>query len=282
MANPNVIEIRDLCYRVGNRYLINHVNFEVKKGDRWLIFGLNGSGKTTLLSIIAGFQSYTSGTVQVLDHCFTEKNLFELRKKIGFVSHSFFSKYYKNETAMEVVLAGLFGHFGLESDIRSKDIAEARAILKELDILEKKDQPFCSLSKGEQQDILIARAFICKPKILLLDEPCTGLDIYARERMMHVFEDLSRSDDVTIIYVTHYLEEIKPYLDKAALLKYGRFVTFGNAEKVLNDVNLSKLISHDVKLHQCTGGPLYTKITTASNLVSLCYGGERECQEQEI
>ena len=130
------------------------------------------------------------------------------------------------------------------------------------------------MSKGEQQSVLIARAFICKPEILLLDEPCTGLDIYARERMIHVFEDLAKVKGITIIYVTHYLEEIKPYLTKAALLKYGKFANIGDTGDILTDKNLSKLISHELELLRCEGGPLYTRIETSSNLISLCYGGE--------
>ena len=87
MQEPAVIKVQDLCYRVGNKYLINHVNFEAKRGDHWLIFGMNGSGKTTLLSVIAGYQSYTSGKVQVFDECYTEKNIFRLRKKINRFAH---------------------------------------------------------------------------------------------------------------------------------------------------------------------------------------------------
>lgn len=274
MEKKKIIEVKDLCLRIGNRNLINNINWSVGEGENWLIFGMNGSGKTTLLSVLAGFQSYTYGMLKVLGVEYTSRNLFSLRKRIGFVSNSFFGRIYKNETVLEIVLSGLFGHFGLEYSLNNEEIRRAKHLLAELNVLDKIDQSFVSLSKGEQQCVLIARALISRPQILLLDEPCTGLDVYAREKMMNIVQELATSRHVSIVYVTHYLEEVKPYLNRTALLKHGRFIRQGLTEDVLTDTNLSLLMTHEVVLKQCYEGPKYAKISTSSNLANICYGGE--------
>lgn len=95
-----VLRMRELCYKSGKRYLLNHINWEVKAGEHWLIFGMNGSGKTTLLSTIAGFKSATSGQLEVLGQQYDSAHIYELRRKVGWVSSSFFDKYYRQEAAL--------------------------------------------------------------------------------------------------------------------------------------------------------------------------------------
>ncbi|MBP3625562.1 MAG: ATP-binding cassette domain-containing protein, partial [Peptococcaceae bacterium] len=228
-----IIKTNELCYKSGRRFLINHINWEVKEGEHWLVFGMNGSGKTTLLSMIAGYKSPTSGTLEVLGKQYDKEHIFALRKEIGWVSSSFFDKYYANETALRIVLSGLFGTFNIDYDVTDADVRRAKALLRELRMEGKMNRPFNSLSKGERQNVLIARALITQPKVLVLDEPGTGLDIRAREHMMNTVRALAESKKVTIIYVTHYPEEVQPFMNKTMLLKNGRAFAKGDTESVL-------------------------------------------------
>jgi len=267
-----IIKTSELCYKSGRRFLINHINWEVKEGEHWLVFGMNGSGKTTLLSMIAGYKSPTSGTLEVLGKQYDKENIFELRKEIGWVSSSFFDKYYANETALRIVLSGLFGTFNIDYDVTDADVRRAKALLRELRMEGKMNRPFNSMSKGERQNVLIARALITQPKVLVLDEPGTGLDIRAREHMMNTVKALAESKKVTIIYVTHYPEEVQPFMNKTMLLKNGRAFAKGDTESVLTSENLSILLDETVHVAQNTDGSVKMEVDAPSYVADKFYG----------
>lgn len=267
-----IIKTNELCYKSGRRFLINHINWEVKEGEHWLVFGMNGSGKTTLLSMIAGYKSPTSGTLEVLGKQYDKENIFELRKEIGWVSSSFFDKYYANETALRIVLSGLFGTFNIDYDVTDADVRRAKALLRELRMEGKMNRPFNSMSKGERQNVLIARALITQPKVLVLDEPGTGLDIRAREHMMNTVKALAESKKVTIIYVTHYPEEVQPFMNKTMLLKNGRAFAKGDTESVLTSENLSILLDETVYVAQNTDGSVKMEVDAPSYVADKFYG----------
>ena len=267
-----IIKTSELCYKSGRRFLINHINWEVKEGEHWLVFGMNGSGKTTLLSMIAGYKSPTSGTLEVLGKQYDKENIFELRKEIGWVSSSFFDKYYANETALRIVLSGLFGTFNIDYDVTDADVRRAKALLRELRMEGKMNRPFNSMSKGERQNVLIARALITQPKVLVLDEPGTGLDIRAREHMMNTVKALAESKKVTIIYVTHYPEEVQPFMNKTMLLKNGRAFAKGDTESVLTSDNLSILLDETVHVAQNTDGSVKMEVDAPSYVADKFYG----------
>lgn len=178
-----VIEVKKLCCKSGYRYLLHNINWEVQKGDHWIVFGMNGCGKTTLLSIIAGYNDFTTGSVKIFGEAYNNDNILQNRKKIGWVSSSFFDKYLTWESALNIVLSGLTGTLSIQFDITDADVKKAKKLLKELRLGDKINQPFCLMSKGERQCVLIARALISNPEILILDEPGTGLDIYAPGNM---------------------------------------------------------------------------------------------------
>lgn len=248
-----VIELNKLGCKVGYRDLLKDINWKVKKGERWVIFGMNGSGKTTLLTIISGFKHYTEGKVVVLGDSFSNDNILKIRKKIGLVSASFFDKYYSKESALHIVLSGKSGTLGLDYGITLEHVRLAKALLTDLKLGDSINKPFDMFSKGERQNILIARALINSPDILILDEPCTGLDVYNRSYLFSTIEKLSQKKDLTIVYVTHYVEEILPLFDKVLLLKYGRIFMKGEKREVLNEKIISDLLGHRVKLEEYHG-----------------------------
>jgi len=267
-----ILQAKNLCYKSGKRYLLNHINWEIKQGDHWLIFGMNGSGKTTLLSTIAGFKSATSGQLRVFGQEYDQAHIYELRRKVGWVSSSFFDRYYKQEAALQIVLSGLTGTFNVDDSIQDADVRYAKALLRELRMGEKMHQPFGLMSKGERQNVLIARALITRPQILVLDEPGTGLDVYARTHLMNTVRSLAESGKVTILYVTHYPEEIQPFMNKTLLLKNGRIYAQGNTGDVLTTKNLSALMDEDITVQWQQNGAIRMTAQAPSHLCQLCYG----------
>ena len=237
-----VVEMKNLACQSGRTYLLKNINWQIEKGDHWIVFGLNGCGKTTLLSIISGFQKYTHGTLEVFGQPYSEYNVFENRKRIGFVSSSFFDKCYHREQVLQIVLSGLTGTLNVDGSISDRDILRAKRILHRLGIADKMDMPFHFLSKGERQNVLIARAIIADPDLLILDEPGTGLDIIAREKLLKFVDNIARNTDKTIIFVTHYLEECLASFEKSLLLKNGKVYGQGMTSNLFAQQNLYKFL----------------------------------------
>ena len=264
-----IVKAEHLSCQSGRRYLIHDINWEIEKGDHWIVFGMNGCGKTTLLSIIAGFKGETSGKLEVFGEEYNEENIFSHRKRIGWVSSSFFDKYLSWESAMDIVLSGVSGTLSLSKDITDDDVKRAKLLLKKLRLGNKMAQPFALMSKGERQCVLIARALISNPEILILDEPGTGLDIYAREYVLQAIADLAETTDMTIIYVTHYVEEILPMFDKTILMKDGYIVEQGKTSEMFDNESISRLLGYPVVATQDALGNVRVKLEVESTFRDL-------------
>ena len=270
----SLIKASHLGCKSGQRHLLHDINWQVQKGEHWAIFGLNGSGKTTLLSVIAGYKAFTEGSLEVFGQSYTNENILDIRRRIGWVSSAFFDQYLFKETALYVVLSGLFGTLSIQFDIKNEDIQRAKMLLTELRMKSKINVPFNLLSKGERQNVLIARALIARPDILVLDEPGTGLDVYAREYMLNTVRDLAEGDDVTLLYVTHYPEEIQPQFSKCLLLRHGRVYAQGDTKAVVTSERMSALVDEPVKVLWDDDG-IRMRLTAPSSMRTLCYGAER-------
>ncbi|MDO4280519.1 MAG: ATP-binding cassette domain-containing protein [Peptococcaceae bacterium] len=255
-----IIRTKDLCCQSGNRYLLRDINWEVEAGDKWIVFGLNGSGKTTLLSIVSGYKMATSGTLEVFGAPYSDDNILANRRRMGWVSSSFFDKVYSRESALTIVLSGLTGTMGLDRRITVEDACRAKALLEEWHLARKHDFPFSMLSKGERQNVLIARALIADPDILVLDEPGTGLDVLARERLLRKISDLAETTDKTLIYVTHYPEELLPAFDKGILLSHGRIVDRGPVAEIMSTERLSASLGTRVETRYLDDGRMDLRI----------------------
>lgn len=248
MSNDYVIETNHISCKSGYKYLIKDISWNVKVGEHWVVFGMNGSGKTTLLSIIAGFKHFTSGDIRILGQDLSNESLLNIRKRIGWVSASFFDKYYSKESVMDIILSGRTGTLCFEGYASLEERNYAQNILKELGLSDRKNYTFDMLSKGERQNVLIARALYANPDVLILDEPCTGLDIYNREYLFQALEVLAEKKNLTIIYVTHYVEEITPLFDHVLLMKNGHIFASGKTKKLFTDEILTEFLDYPVKL----------------------------------
>lgn len=219
------------------------------------MLGLNGSGKSTLLSMIPAYTFATSGEVSVFEKKFGTCVWAEVKEKVGFVSSSLntFSDSLNNQTLNNIVLSGKYNSIGIYQEITQKDREKANNIIKDFKLSHLKLNKYITLSQGEQRKTLLARAFMNEPSLLILDEPCSGLDIRAREIFLKTLEE-SKSD-IPFIYVTHQIEEIIPSITHVAILDNGEIVSQGNKFEVLTEENLSKLYSIDLKIEWSNNRP---------------------------
>jgi len=233
----NVLEVQNLYSKRGIKNILKDISFSVGTKEHTILFGLNGCGKTTLLATIAGYMGYTSGEIKLWDQLMTEENTVSLRRQVGFVSNSYFDRCYRKENILSIVLSGLYGQLGERYSVSKYDAQRAKRMLKNFGLKEKMDYPYDLLSRGQQQRVLIARALIAKPKLLLLDEPYTGLDVMARQFFLNTIEQIALESDTTIICVSHYEEEILPIFTKALLMKNGVISKQGDIKSVFsNDI----------------------------------------------
>lgn len=254
-----VIEAKDLGYQAGAQYLLNHINLRIGRGEHWLLYGRNGCGKTTLLSILSGFRQQTQGELMVFGESFSNDNILQLRRRMGWVSSSFFDGRYHRERVLDIVLSGKFGTYGLDWEISSGDYRRANALLSALGLASKGQQSYDRLSKGQRQNVLIARAFMGAPEILLLDEPCSGLDALAKARFMKLLEALMEQTDLTVLFVSHEIHDVKELFPRTALLRNGRLFAQGETEALLQDANLSAFFQQEVLMTET----IETKIEAA-------------------
>lgn len=268
-----IIKTEHLSCQMGQSYLIKDINWEVLAGEKWVVYGLNGSGKTTLLSIIAGYKSHSAGKLTVFGSAYNQENVLEKRKRIGWVSSSFYDKFYTKESVLDIILSGKFGTLGINHGVQLSDIALIKRLLAELGMGDKVNHSFDTLSKGQRQNVMIARALLADPEILILDEPCTGLDVYNRAYLFSTIQALSARKNLTIIYVTHYTEEILDLFDHGLLLRQGEVFAVGKTKSLFIQDKLNHFFGYDVEVHREHDG-FYKLSVTADSRMADILGGE--------
>jgi iron complex transport system ATP-binding protein len=245
-----IIDLQQVSWKRGEATLLQSVSWQVKKGEHWALLGLNGSGKTTLLNLINGYIWPTAGTVQVLGNRFGSTNLPELRKLIGWVSSSLQEKLYGNDLAQEVIISGKHASIGLYERVSKEDLDRALSLLDMMGCSHLVNRTYETCSQGEKQKLLIARALMADPEILILDEPCNGLDLFSREKLLKSVNELAQMENgPTLIYVTHHIEEMLPVFQRTLLLRHGEVYMEGNTKEVLEEKNLSAFFEHPVSVN---------------------------------
>ena len=233
MENP-WISIKDVRFVRSRRLILDDISWEIRPGENWVVLGSNGSGKTTLLQILAGYLWPTSGEVTVLGERFGEVDLRALRRKIGWVGSFLQAQVPPSQKPLEFIVSGKYASLGIFEKPAPSDFEEAERLAARLHCEKILDLPYAVLSQGEKQRLLIARALIHKPGLLILDEPCGGLDLASREQLLSTLETLGREKGgPSMILVTHYLEEIMPAFGHVFLLKSGRCTAKGEKKAIL-------------------------------------------------
>ncbi|MDN7226374.1 ABC transporter ATP-binding protein [Planococcus sp. N064] len=257
-----VLELENVTRRRNGKNVLDKVNWHVEKGEHWVLYGLNGAGKTSLLDLINAYFFPTEGKVSVLGLEFGKTYLSEkLRKQIGFVSSSLQQKISPYDNAYEVVLSGAYASIGLYEETTEAIDRKGVEILKELGCLEYANRTYETLSQGERQRVLIGRALMAEPALLVLDEPANGLDFIAREMLLETIEGIATKPDApTIIYVTHHIEEILPVFTKTLLLKDGAVFASGNTDELVTSERLSAFFGMPVEVGWNQGRPLLSKV----------------------
>ena len=249
-----VIDVRDVSIIRDSIYILKEINWQVRKGEHWAIIGLNGSGKTTLLNMISGYQLPSEGEVRVLGETFGRYDLRELRKSIGWVSSAMQERLYGNESAEDTVISGKYASIGLLNKPTHEDREIARTLLYKLSIAHLSHRTYKTLSQGEKQRVLIARGLMSSPKLLILDEPCTGLDVFSKEKLLNDIESLGKhTDSPTLIYVTHQIDEILPIFKHTLLMRRGEVYSLGLTSKMLTEENLSNFFEISIKCSKKNG-----------------------------
>lgn len=243
-----ILDIKNVSIRRNSKYILKDVSWTIEKGQHWVVLGLNGSGKTTLLNMINGYIFPSTGQVTVLGKPFGRYDLRELRKSIGWVSTALQERLYGNERAIEIVISGRYASIGLFNIPSDEDKEVAIEKLKLLNAESLSDRSYGTLSQGEKQRILIARGLMSDPKLLILDEPCTGLDIFSREQLLKTIDRLSKTENApTLVYVTHQIDEILPAFSHSLLMRRGEIHSQGSTADLLTTENLSDLFEANVE-----------------------------------
>ena len=248
-----MINIENLLLYRNGKVILNDVSWRVKKGEHWAILGLNGSGKTTLLKVINGYLWSNGGTVQVLGETYGKTDVREVRKSIGWVSAAMIEEFDRRDPAIEIVLSGKYGAIRLFESVNDEEIQEGVHMMERFGVVHLANTSFEHLSQGERQRVQIARALMAKPKLLILDEPCTGLDLIERENLLKTIAQVAEQGDTTLIYVTHHVEEVLPCFTHVLLMREGRVFAQGVHEKLLNETTLSKFFNHPIAVQKENG-----------------------------
>ena len=263
----SILTVSQLRIQRGKTIILRDVNWQIERGQHWVILGANGSGKTSLLSALTGYLTPTAGEIEVFGERFGQTDWRELRKRVGLVSSSIRQLIPDTEPALETIISGKNAMIDLWGKITAADRTRALTLLRQIECSSIANRPWEVLSQGERQRVLIGRALMANPPLLILDEPCAGLDPAARENFLNFLQRLGRQKNApTLIFVTHHVEEIMPVFSHVLILKGGRILAAGKKNIALNSKNLSKAFGTRLQLRK-QGNRYSLKLLGASSRV---------------
>lgn len=248
----NIAEFKNISVSYDDYYALKNITFSIKNGEHTVILGANGSGKSTLIKLFSNDiypRIYNNSSKKIFDK--EVWNIFELKNYLGIITndmHYNMLDIAANISGYDAIISSFFSSIGrFEHQEYTKEYFDiTNSVISMLGIENLMNKPLSNMSTGELRKCVIARALVHKPKALLLDEPTTGLDIKAQIEFLHTIRDLSKH--LTIILITHHIEEIIPEIQKAILLKNGEIAHIGKKEDILTSKNLSEIFNIDLKL----------------------------------
>lgn len=244
-----VLDIQSLSIQRDGTAILRDVSWRVMPGEHWVILGPNGCGKTSLLAALTGYFMPTSGDIDLLGERYGESDWRKLRLQVGIVSSSIRQMMADTEPALETVASGKHAMIDFWGRPSPTDRRRALELLDQVECLHLEKRPWAVLSQGERQRVLIARALMPRPRLLILDEPCAGLDPVARELFLGFVERLAATPDgPSLVLVTHHVEEIVPCFRHVLLLREGAVVAAGPMATTLRTRLLSETFGAPVRL----------------------------------
>ena len=252
---PPVLEVSRLRIAREGKVILRGLDWKVSAGEHWVVLGPNGAGKSSLLAALTGYFAPTSGRVTVLGETFGRSDWRELRRRIGLVGPSVAAMIQPSEPALFVVAGGVDGLINLWKRPRPAVLARARRVLRQLRIGDLANRDWGHLSQGERQRVLIARALAAEPALLILDEPCAGLDPVARAEFLAFIRRLPKlSPGIALVLVTHHVEEVVPIFTHALMVRRGGVLIAGPLATVMRPKHLSALFGRKVGLRHSSAG----------------------------
>ncbi|MFG1866699.1 ABC transporter ATP-binding protein [Micromonospora arborensis] len=249
-----VLKLEDVTFRRGDNLIIRGLSLTVHRGEHWALLGPNGAGKSTLLNFCGAWAHPTSGVVSVLGQRLGRVELQALRRDIGHVDprHPLRSPL----SVREVVLTGITGT--IETPLRwtpaAEQVEKADSLIASVGLAHRRTAAWPVLSQGERGRVLIARALAGDPRLLLLDEPTTGLDVAAREQLLEtIAQVVSATPDLASVIVTHHLEELPATTTHALLISDGLAVASGRAETAITSEVVTRAFKHPIEVARTAG-----------------------------
>jgi ABC-type Mn2+/Zn2+ transport system ATPase subunit len=225
----------------GNRVVLSDLTFDIPEGDFLGLVGPNGAGKTTILRAILGSLEPMSGTVTRVDGL-----------RFGYVPQRDQVDYNFPLDVIDVVMMGRYDRIGLGRRPGAADRKAACAALDHVGILHLADQPLNALSGGQKQRVLIARALVGEPNMLVLDEPTNGMDLVSMTQILGLVRELHERDGITVLMVSHALNEVANYVERIALVLEGSF-RIGTVDEIMNERTLSAMYGIPVEVDSFGG-----------------------------
>lgn len=252
MKDNVIIKFSNTTIAYQQRTALEDITLEIYQGEFVGIIGPNGSGKTTLLKSILGLVRPVRGSVQIFD-CACHKLRCRHKARIGYIPQKGEIDPNFPVTVMETVMMGRYSSIGLLKRPASRDKELVLSALREVEMEGYVDSPLGHLSGGQHQRVLIARALVQQPEVLLMDEPTTGIDTPTQHSMIRLISNLHKSLNLTVLLVTHDINMISPYVDRMALLKV-RLYAIGTPADVLREKTLSEIYGKQVVVATKEGG----------------------------
>lgn len=249
IAVDNVTVVRD------STPILTNFSWRVNRGEHWVVFGPNGAGKTSLLNVIQGYLWPTTGTVHMFGGTLgSSVDVREMRRQIPVVSEAVRRMIHDSLSGLEVLVTGIRAHLNIFEPVTRDEEKAARdaAFLTKIETL--LDKPFGVMSTGERQRILITRALLASPQVVVLDEPCTGLDLAGREWVLRTVTALRNSPaSPSLLLTTHHVEEIPDGFTHALLLNRGKVFKAGAIHDVFTSESLSELYDMEISVEHANG-----------------------------
>ena len=250
-----LIDFRGVSLRRGGRVLVGPVDWQVELDERWVVIGPNGAGKTSLLRMAAAMEHPSDGTATVLGERLGRVDMAELRQRVGLSSSALAQRIPDGERVRDLVVSAGYAVLGRwRENYDEVDYTRAVDTLESVGAEHLADRTYGTLSEGERKRVLIARALMTDPELLLLDEPAAGLDLGGREELVARLADLAADPDApALVLVTHHVEEIPPGFSHCLILAEGHVVAAGLLRDVMTAENLSAAFGQSIAVDTIDG-----------------------------